>query len=1289
MVGNSRFEPSSASSDSSFAGYSQRGNHSGPGLDRSGSFREGSDGRIFNSGKVSSRASGSSSGDTPLLLQYINLDLIPMGDQKVMRSGDLRRVLGASVGATSGDSIAAASHLKNSPPVEELKQYRAQVQDTCVKASGRSKIMDERLYKLRQYLESPTSKKQQRGELLTNERSGGSNLKIGNQIHRSSSDIVSHKMEDRPKNVILNKRVRTSMADTRIEGRGNGLPRQPLMMSKERDTNNADADVTEEKIRRLPAGGESWDKKMKRKRSVGTVSSRPIDGEGEPKRTAHHKPSSEPGLQSSDPQSFRSGAINGAGGVSKMDGPLSLSGSSVRATLKMEQDKSTFSRELPTGLNKERVFPKGSIKLSNREENHVVCSSPITKGKASRAPRSGATMATNSSNLTRVPGTLESWEAPQSMNKNPSIVGNNNRKRPMAAGSSSPPITQWGGQRPQKMSRTRRANVVSPVSNHDEMQTPSEGCSPDFGARLANSSLISKGSVGGTQNLKAKAETVSSPARFSESEESGAGETRLKEKGVGNGEIDEKTVQNAGNPAMFLKKNKLIVKEQIGDFRRQGRSGRGSSVSRASISPVREKMDNITTTKPLRNIRSGSEKNGSKSGRPLKKPSDRKGFSRLGHTVSGGSPDCTGESDDDREELLAAANLAYNSSVLACSSAFWKKVEVLFSSISSEGKSFVSQQLKLAEDMHENLSQTLNDGSNVQGNCMHEEISLSGTHSEERSRSTQYKGESKDLTGTIESSDQFKGSSLSGAADSGRKFQHVPLYQRVLSALIIEDNAEEFDENGWGRCISSQNALLDSPDDGCHMIDGDNKIRDRMELEYESTNGFQTQNNGAVNQFISCDANDLSGRKSSDQASPYNGEFMHGENGYIHSEVQVLVGLSGCDSDGAQSLGNSSNDFDYEQLSLEDKLLLELQSIGLYPETVPDLQDKEDEVINEEIVQLKSGLYQQVGKKKTRLNKIYEAIHGGKDVEGQDLEQVAMNKLVEIGYKKLLATRGNLAIKNGMPKVPRQVALAFAKRTIAKCKKFEDSGASCFNEPGLRDVIFAPPPQIDDAEPLDGVSAATANHPSRNNGDRGDMLEASGHQSDQAFARNGPILNRGKKKEVLLDDVGGAANRMTCLGNSLLGGARGKRSERDGSRDASFRNSIAKAGRSSLGNSKVERKTRPKPKQRTAQLSTSGSGYINNFAETGHPTYPSSGGSGDRKREIGLILPGGAPDMSKEMKESIDNSTMPLNDLDHMEELGEPKDINSWFMFDEDCVQDHDSMGLEIPMDDLSELNMF
>ena len=65
------------------------------------------------------------------------------------------------------------------------------------------------------------------------------------------------------------------------------------------------SDTVEEKIRRLPVGGEMWDRKMKRKRSVGTASMRPIDGDVEPKRVMHHKYKNEPAQQSSDAQRFR------------------------------------------------------------------------------------------------------------------------------------------------------------------------------------------------------------------------------------------------------------------------------------------------------------------------------------------------------------------------------------------------------------------------------------------------------------------------------------------------------------------------------------------------------------------------------------------------------------------------------------------------------------------------------------------------------------------------------------------------------------------------------------------------------------------------------------------------------------------------------------------------------------------------------------------------------------------------------------------------------------------------
>lgn len=82
------------------------------------------------------------------------------------------------------------------------------------------------------------------------------------------------------------------------------------MVTKERETlkdNSADADIVDEEIRRLPAGGEGWDKKMKRKRSVGAVLSRSIDNDGELKRNIHHKLTNESSLHSGEStHAFRS-----------------------------------------------------------------------------------------------------------------------------------------------------------------------------------------------------------------------------------------------------------------------------------------------------------------------------------------------------------------------------------------------------------------------------------------------------------------------------------------------------------------------------------------------------------------------------------------------------------------------------------------------------------------------------------------------------------------------------------------------------------------------------------------------------------------------------------------------------------------------------------------------------------------------------------------------------------------------------------------------------------------------
>ena len=61
----------------------------------------------------------------------------------------------------------------------------------------------------------------------------------------------------------------------------------------------------EEKIRKLPAGGEGWETKNKKKRSVGVVGGRVLNGEREIKRVIHSKMNAESKLRCSDAQVFR------------------------------------------------------------------------------------------------------------------------------------------------------------------------------------------------------------------------------------------------------------------------------------------------------------------------------------------------------------------------------------------------------------------------------------------------------------------------------------------------------------------------------------------------------------------------------------------------------------------------------------------------------------------------------------------------------------------------------------------------------------------------------------------------------------------------------------------------------------------------------------------------------------------------------------------------------------------------------------------------------------------------
>nr|GFA87682.1 hypothetical protein [Tanacetum cinerariifolium] len=88
--------------------------------------------------------------------------------------------------------------------------------------------------------------------------------------------------------------------------------------------------------------------------------------------------------------------------------------------------------------------------------------------------------------------------------------------------------------------------------------------------------------------------------------------------------------------AIGMKVKSLLSEESGEAVKGQGRTGRGPLIARASSSMNVEKLDDAATVKPLKSKRPGSEKNGSKMGRLVKKLTDRKGISCIGNLQNNG-----------------------------------------------------------------------------------------------------------------------------------------------------------------------------------------------------------------------------------------------------------------------------------------------------------------------------------------------------------------------------------------------------------------------------------------------------------------------------------------------------------------------------------------------------------------------------------------------------------------------------------------------------------------------------
>ncbi|RVW86992.1 hypothetical protein CK203_043492 [Vitis vinifera] len=310
--------------------------------------------------------------------------------------------------------------------------------------------------------------------------------------------------------------------------------------------------------------------------------------------------------------------------------------------------------------------------------------------------------------------------------------------------------------------------------------------------------------------------------------------------------------------------------------------------------------------------------------------------------------------------------LLFSSTDMACSSPFWKKMESFFASVSLEDVSYLKQQLRLAEELDGSLSQMFG---------LEFDVLDSG-----------------DRQGSLSNQESSKADASCGTFDMRWRLDKVtPMYHRVLSALIEEDESEELYHHN----------------------------RDRVEFEVESKEDSQSQKSSLWTDTLLIGVLHLT--QLGIKACPILYITMSSHKEMMAYRIQMW-GLSVIF---VRMIWASAGATEYWLISRDNGRLLihtliyhidfmydshgrttcevvtMIMLFSFLPLLQPDLAEGE-EGINQEIVTLKEKLYQQVEKKKTNMGQIDKAVQNGRDFERRDIEQVAMNQLVEMAYRKRL-----------------------------------------------------------------------------------------------------------------------------------------------------------------------------------------------------------------------------------------------------------------------------------------------
>ncbi|GAB4853764.1 hypothetical protein Ancab_017957 [Ancistrocladus abbreviatus] len=1263
MAASSKFDLS-ASPDRPSYSTGQRGPYAGSSLDRSGSFRESVENPVLSSLPSMSRSSSAvTHEDVIRFFQCLRFDPKSVAaDYKLHRQGEFKRILSIALGISQDDSPSASlkGRLLSSPSAEEVKKAKSFLRESSAKARDRAKIFSEALSVLNKFFPSVPSRKRSRTDLMSGDRAsvvpssdrsglGPSMGKMGTPTHAMTncSESELQRPEERAKGAIISKRTRTSLLDARA----NSVARPSMLVDKDRDVlrlASSGAVLGEE--RSLCIGVDGWEKsKMKKKRSgikpdvsSSNILNKPVDVYREPRQGMHQRPVTDSRSRLNDSHGSRPVVSNGAVGVGKSDSISQQTGTSVRSSISRgDQENSSVScdkKDRSVASDKERINLKALNKTSVREDYSSASPTSNTKVPASaRAPRSSTGAFPKLSPVVHRQSASD-WEISQSTNRPSSVSGPNNRKRTPSARSSSPPVAHWAGQRPQKISRTaRRTNILPIVPSNDEappLDSTSDVIGNDSGLAVTRRFPSSS-----PQHVKLKTDHIASAA-LSESEESGVAEIKSRDKRKMFDEVDDKVGQNVPKGSLLSlppRKNKLIGGEDLGDgVRRQGRTGRGSISARSLAPTTCGKLGNVGTAKQLRTSKMSFDKTESKAGRPpTRKLSGRKAYTRQRHTSVPATVDFPGiypdsynsecwpgpavsGSDDGQAELLAAAKAVLDSSHL---SSFWRFMEPIFGFIREGDLVFLKQQMlaKCFEDGHlvSLCSTFMGVGERMPTLLQLVPVSMGADNSGSIPNGFGLAEHERDLVFTPVLGTFQEKITLETRGPNG-----IPLCQTLIAALITEEDCDD----ARNEDIQVDNHAADFPLDEeweTGNLSSNGLIGSFPTVGRSNFNGFRiTTVRSSLNELEGQMEPDLDSRMAAIQKSSPISSLSHSFNGLI-PEIQVMGHMASPESH-------------YDDLSMDERIMMEIQSIGIFPEqgnsfllyklsscydVLPEMRQMDSDEVNQEIRNLEETYFGQVSRKRNWIEKLLRSASGTRELqekEYREYQQCALGQTCSHGLWEIHGLGSSFWWKG------------------------------CWCEPAFKDIFHSGSNQFTEVQTVDAIMQDESARTYANalglcqidqNVENHNVYSASAFLSvnrsaEQNIGKEDAWSTKVKKRELLLDDVGGKTIVISgvspSIGGTLSSNAKGKRSERDREGKGQGRDCVVQKW----------------------------------FNKTWSTCCCLLGRS------------------SEQPKASFSSVPKPRMDADLG---GQGQDLGSWLNIDDDGLQDHDFMGLEIPMDDLAD----